>query len=127
MKIHITGFPMKEKEDYIQKIKSLNLIYSPNLTLQTDVLLCESIMLHKYRTAKIINIKIVSKYWLIESYKNKKPVDISNYEFGIFENLKINLFGFDFFKQDKIYEMIKQCNGVPFKDLNKVYQNDTSV
>lgn len=127
MKVHITGFTPKEKEEFTQKIQDLRLIVDENLTMKTNLLICDSIFSQKYRMAKILDIKVVTKNWLIESHRLKTDQDFKIHEFGIFQNLKIHFFGFDIFKFETLNEITKKCNGVPIKDLTKAFSGEEKI
>lgn len=127
MKIHVTGFTVKEKEDFVQKIAELKLICDENFTVQTNLLICDSIFSQKYRMAKIFNVQVVKKNWLIESHRLRVEQDRKNYEFGTFEGLKMYFFGFDVFKFETFNEIAAKNNGIPIKDLTKVLANEEKI
>jgi hypothetical protein len=103
MRVHITGFTAEEKEELKKIIKELNLEYEEDFTRRTSVLICESVLLQKYKVGKIMDICVTNRKWLLDSKNNAEISDPKNYEISIFENLKICLFDFD----EKNLEMYK--------------------
>lgn len=56
--------------------------------------------------------------WLLET---------KNYEFDVFENLKIHFFGFDAFKLDTLKEVVRKHNGSIVKDVNWIITGEDFV
>ena len=104
MKVHITGFSQEEKTYISQLAKDLNLTVEENFNTSVEIVVVKLILVQKYRLAKILNLKIVSKKWIIDSYREQKILPINNYETGPLQDLKIFLYGFDPFLSKQIEE-----------------------
>lgn len=118
MKIHITGFTTEEKTYIAHLAIDLNLTIEENFNTTVELVVVKSILVQKYRLAKILNVKIVAKNWIIDSHKEKRLLPTSNYETAALEDLKIYLYGFDPFFSKNIEEAAIQHKAIILKDID---------
>lgn len=113
-KIHFSGFAREEKEELISKSQSLGFSIDGELTGKTDFLICKSILVEKFRIAKILNISVVSSAWILESLQQGALLDPSHFQFSIFEDLKFFLLGFSGEQATSISQIILENRGKMF-------------
>lgn len=113
-KIHFSGFTKLDKEDLIQKSKNLGLKINDELTGKTDFLVCKSILVEKFRIAKILNISVAKSLWIQDSTKAGTLLDPLDYQFSIFEDLKFFLLGFEKKQAIQVAKEIVNCKGELF-------------
>lgn len=111
MKIHLSGYSEAEKEELIQAIRHFGFEFDEKYSLQTSVLVCETVLLIKYKVAKMKQIKIVTKLWLLDSFRQKEVLNMDKYEVKIFQNLDFFLLGIEESKRNLLCSLIRENNG----------------
>jgi hypothetical protein len=113
-RIHFSGFPKPDKENLIKQSKSLGFSIDEELTGSTSYLVCKSILIEKYRIAKILEIKVIKGEWITESFQRKSILPAEDYQFAIFENLRFFLLGFEDKQAIEIAKKIVASKGEMF-------------
>ena len=110
-KVHFSGFSKIEKEELVTKSNNMGFAIDEELTGKTDYLVCKSILIEKFRIAKILKIKVVKSKWIYDSEQQGKLLNPDLYKFLTFENLKFFLLGFDNIQAKEVGRTIME-NGV---------------
>lgn len=100
-------------------IKSFKLEVDEKFTMETHVLICESVLLYKYKVAKMKNLTIVTKQWLIDSYQQKKLLKTDQYEVKIFQNLNFYLYKLNNELTNNLSKFICEMNGIIDHELQR--------
>ena len=119
-KVHFSGFLKPEKEELISKSKNMGFAIDSELTGKTDYLVCKSILIEKFRIAKILKIKVVNSKWIYESEKQGRVLTPDNYKFSTFENLKFFLLGFDNQQAKEVGKTLLENGGQMFIPKGKI-------
>lgn len=94
-RIHISGFDINQKKKLSNQIESLGGIVDQSLTGKTDFLVCKSILIEKFRIAKILGIRTISSDWIFQSFQKGSFEPVEQFEFGVFEDLNVGFLGFE--------------------------------
>ena len=110
-RIHLSGFSSETKKELILQIETLGGKVDNSLNGYTDFLVCKSVLVEKFRIAKILDIRAVHSDWVKDSFGAGKFQEPEKYRFGVFQGLRFVLLGFGARDAVKIGDLILKHKG----------------